>query len=130
MNAHDYAREWWKQTASILRERYGWKPAIGSLVLAKNDWRVDGISAIEDMTAAVQYELADPEADLTLPLGEVLALVPLVDEGGYLVEVEIPNTPEAAADLIDQDVSRLGLGLGIVDEEFARIARLDHMGYS
>ena len=123
-----YAREWWEQTASLLVQRYGWK-ATSPHRVETGGWRVSSEAAIANMAEAVQYELEDPEADPTLPLGEVLALVPLVDEEDYLVEVEVPNTPEAAADLIDQAVSRLGLGPGIVDEEFARTARLDHMGY-
>ena len=125
-----YAREWWRQTAALLIERGWWPETPNAFTLVKGGWVVDGHAAIANMRAAVREELADPDADDTLPLGEVLALAPLADEDGYLVEVEVPNTPEAAADLIDQAVSRLGLGPGIVDEEFVRTARLDHMGYS
>ncbi len=101
--AFAYAQEWWRQTAALLIERGWWPETPNAFTLVKDGWVVDGHAAIADMRAAVREELADPDADDTLLLGEVLALVTISADFGKQV-VEVPNEPEAAANIIDEAV--------------------------
>jgi len=118
--ASEAAAEWWEQTASLLVQRYGWK-MVGPNDVEIDGWRVSGDAAIADMAEAIQYELEDPEAAPTLPLGEVLGLVTVTNAELHTSETaEVPNDPQVAASILHQAV------FGDVDEEFARIARLDH----
>ncbi len=117
--AHEAAAEWWEQTASLLVQRYGWKAADHRVGIG--GWWASGDAAIADMAEAIQCELEDPEADPTLPLGEVLGLVTVTNaELNASETVAVPNDPQVAAGILHQAV------FGDVDEEFARIARLDH----
>jgi len=118
--APEAAAEWWEQTVSLLVQRYGWKAADPNRV-GIGGWWVSGDAAIADMAEAIQCELEDPEADPTLPLGEVLGLVAVTNaELNASETVEVPNDPQVAASVLHQAV------FGDVDEEFIRIARLDH----
>ena len=101
--AYSYAREWWDKTADVLATRYGWRRCPDCV--EKDGWWVSATSAVTSMTLAVNWELEDPDADPTLPLGEVTALVVVTKNYDHEAAVEVPDDPEAAADLINQAVA-------------------------
>ena len=104
--AHEAAVEWWEAVAEALKRR-GWLVArnkYGHLVGVRNGWGVLGNEAVAAMEAAIAEDLADPEADPTFPLGEVLCLVRAFSRK-HSDFIEVPNDPEAAAAILHQHLN-------------------------
>ncbi len=105
--AREAAEEWWNGLVDALRRR-GWLIAEneleGPVAVIRNGWYLTRRRAVSAMEEAIAEELADPDADDTLPVGEVLAFVEVCSRKHFDF-IGLPDDPEAAAAILHNNLN-------------------------